>query len=96
MKTGYPRSELVLALIKEDRGMSLLFNNHPLKGDGDGDELLYADAQRAATFSPLVHLRPGDYRTLTCLVCGDHDEIAPFDKGGGLRRGGSSRALQGA
>ncbi|KAK8137267.1 6-methylsalicylic acid synthase [Apiospora sp. TS-2023a] len=73
---GDPRSELVLALIKEDRGMSLLFNDNPLSGD----ELPYPDAKRAAAFSPLVHLRDGDYRTPTCLVFGNRDEIAPFDK----------------
>ncbi|KAK7912247.1 hypothetical protein PG985_014728 [Apiospora marii] len=77
VKPGDPRSELVLALIKEDRGMSLLFNNNPL----NDEELPYPNAKRAAAFSPLAHLRRGNYRTPTCLVFGDHDEIAPFDKG---------------
>ncbi|KAK7998987.1 hypothetical protein PG991_014662 [Apiospora marii] len=82
VKPGDPRSELVLALIKEDRGMSLLFNDNPLNGndDGDSNDLPYPDAERAAVFSPLMHLRRGDYRTPTCLVFGDRDEIAPFDK----------------
>ncbi|KAK8859943.1 polyketide synthase [Apiospora arundinis] len=90
VKPGDPRSELVLALIKEDRGMSLLFNDAPLgrgdvshsgsNNDSSNDELPYPDAERAAAFSPLVHLRRGDYRTPTYLVFGDCDEIAPFDK----------------
>ncbi|KAK8054757.1 hypothetical protein PG994_009824 [Apiospora phragmitis] len=39
VQPGDPRSELVLALIKENRGMSLLFNDHPL--DGSDNELPY-------------------------------------------------------
>ncbi|KAK7994018.1 hypothetical protein PG989_007399 [Apiospora arundinis] len=63
VKPGDPRSELVLALIKEDRGMSILFNDDPLGGGGDGNqsgnndddsnnELPYPNADRAAEFSP--------------------------------------------
>ncbi|KAK6857989.1 hypothetical protein PG995_005688 [Apiospora arundinis] len=91
VKLGDPRSELVLALIKEDRGMSLLFNDDPLGGGGDvnqsgnndddsNNEFPYPDADRAVEFSPLAHLRRGDYCTPTYLVFGDCDEIAPFDK----------------
>lgn len=85
IKPGDPRSELVLALIKENRGMSILFNDDPLDrllgaNGTEADQLPYPDATRAAAFSPLVHLRCGSYRTPTCLVFGDSDEIAPFGK----------------
>lgn len=96
MKPGDARSELVLALIKEDRGMSLLFNDDPLNGGGDGnDELPYPDSERAAAFSPLVHLRDGDYRTPTCLVFGDRDEIAPFDKAVEFGQGMEQQGVRG-
>ncbi|KAF6842710.1 polyketide synthase [Colletotrichum musicola] len=77
VKRGDPRSELVRALVKEERGMSLLFNGLPR----DGDELPYPDADRANAFSPLSQVREGNYRTPTYLIFGDQDEIAPFDKG---------------
>ncbi|KAK8116964.1 uncharacterized protein PG998_005245 [Apiospora kogelbergensis] len=84
-KAGRPTPELVLALIKENRGMSILFNDDPLDrllgaNGTEADQLPYPDATRAAAFSPLVHLRCGSYRTPTCLVFGDSDEIAPFGK----------------
>ncbi|KAK4184787.1 Non-reducing polyketide synthase ascC [Podospora australis] len=74
---GDPRSELVLALVKEPHGMALLFNDDPLAGD----ELRYPDEPRAREFSPLNHLRRGDYHVPTYLIFGDQDEIAPFPPG---------------
>ncbi|KAH7118688.1 polyketide synthase [Dactylonectria estremocensis] len=73
---GDPRSELVLALIKEENGMSLLFNGLPT----EGEELSRANAQRAAAFSPLTQARNGNYSTPTYLIFGDEDEIAPYEK----------------
>ncbi|TLD34262.1 hypothetical protein PspLS_00311 [Pyricularia sp. CBS 133598] len=77
LQAGDPRSELVLALVKEDRGMALLFNDDPLADES----LPQPDEGRAAAFSPLVQLRRGRYRTPTCVVFGDRDEIAPHAKG---------------
>ncbi|GAB1313206.1 hypothetical protein MFIFM68171_03416 [Madurella fahalii] len=78
VQPGDPRSELVLALVKEPRGMALLFNDHPL--EGDGNSLPEPNAFRAAEFSPLVHVRNGDYHTPTYVIFGDRDEIAPYSK----------------
>nr|BAZ95871.1 polyketide synthase [Fusarium sp. NBRC100844] len=75
LSEGDPRSELVLALVKEKNGMSLLFNGMP-----DGEELPRANADRAAAFSPLNQVRRGNYHTPTYLIFGDEDEIAPFSK----------------
>lgn len=90
LQAGDPRSELVLALVKEDRGMALLFNENPLaggqgggsegEGERDAETLPYPDEARAAAFSPLAQLRHGRYRTPTCVVFGDRDEIAPHAK----------------
>ncbi|KAK7430455.1 hypothetical protein QQZ08_002974 [Neonectria magnoliae] len=73
---GDPRSELVLALIKEENGMSLLFDGLP----SEGEQLPRANAHRAAAFSPLIQARNGNYSTPTYVIFGDEDEIAPFDK----------------
>ncbi|KAK4172022.1 hypothetical protein QBC36DRAFT_197978, partial [Triangularia setosa] len=82
LRPGDARSELVLALIKEPHGAALLFNDYDglLPENNDSDELPERDAARAAEFSPLAHVRKGDYSTPTCVVFGDRDEIAPFDK----------------
>ncbi|KAF7562621.1 hypothetical protein G7046_g1520 [Stylonectria norvegica] len=71
-----PRSELVLALVKEKNGMSLLFNGLP----SEGDQLPRVNPDHAAAFSPLVQARIGNYHTPTYLIFGDEDEIAPFHK----------------
>ncbi|KAK5991527.1 Non-reducing polyketide synthase ascC [Cladobotryum mycophilum] len=76
VQEGDPRSELVLALVKEDNGMSLLFNGIPTKGD----ELPRADPKLAAAFSPLVQVKKGNYNVPTFLITGDEDEIVPFSK----------------
>lgn len=76
VKAGDPRSELVLALIKEPRGMSLIFNGLP----SEGEELPYPDANLASSFSPLFQVRKGNYTTPTYLIFGDEDDIAPFNK----------------
>ncbi|CAN8103581.1 unnamed protein product [Discula destructiva] len=97
LKHGDPRSELVLALVKEHNGMSLLFNDWPLKRseqDG-GDRLPCANAARAAAFSPFANLRNGSYgRTPTYMIFGDEDEIAPYGRAlefeRALRNGGIS------
>ncbi|KAI9152369.1 polyketide synthase [Paramyrothecium foliicola] len=75
LQPGDARSELVLALIKEKNGMSLLFND-----SFDGEDLPPANKRRAAAFSPLVQLRAGNYVTPTFIIFGDEDEIAPFEK----------------
>ncbi|OBR09777.1 Polyketide synthase [Colletotrichum higginsianum IMI 349063] len=77
VRRGDPRSELVRALVKEDRGMSILFNGLP----PDGEELPYPDADRAEAFSPLCQVRKGNYRVPTYLIIGDQDDIASFKKG---------------
>ncbi|KAH8900522.1 polyketide synthase [Thozetella sp. PMI_491] len=73
---GDPRSEMVLALIGEENGMSLLFNDWP----DSGDELPLANTRRAEAFSPLSQVRKGNYHTPTYLIFGEEDEIAPFRK----------------
>ncbi|PSR83579.1 hypothetical protein BD289DRAFT_467698 [Coniella lustricola] len=91
-----PRSELVLALIKEPNGMSLLFNDWPFtrhqhashsvpdiedqQEDGD-NELPPANSARALAFSPMAQVKAGKYKTPTYLVFGEEDEIAPFGRG---------------
>ncbi|KAH7305897.1 putative polyketide synthase [Stachybotrys elegans] len=73
-----PRSELTLALIKEENGMSLLFNGLPEKGE----QLPRADPARCAYFSPLTQLRAGNYNNIpTFMIFGEEDEVAPFRKG---------------
>jgi acetyl esterase/lipase len=74
IQPGDPRSELVLALVKEKNGMSLLFKGIP----SNSDQLQRADANLAAAFSPLVQVRKGIYHTPTYLIIGDEDEIVPF------------------
>ncbi|KAF7554686.1 hypothetical protein G7Z17_g2695 [Cylindrodendrum hubeiense] len=76
LQEGDPRSELVLALVKEANGMSLLFNGLP----SSGEQFPRANADRAAAFSPLARARAGNYSTPTYIVFGDQDEIAPYEK----------------
>ncbi|KAJ0165997.1 Conidial yellow pigment biosynthesis polyketide synthase [Colletotrichum tanaceti] len=90
VRRGDPRSELVRALVKEERGMSLLFNGLP----PDGETLPYPDADRAAAFSPLCRVRGGDYRVPTYLVFGDRDEIASFDAGREFARALAGRGVR--
>lgn len=79
VRAGDPRSELVLALIKEEHGMALLLNDGALAGaEDDAAALPYPDEARAAALSPLAQLRRGRYGTPTCVVFGDADEVAPY------------------
>ncbi|KPM35785.1 Conidial yellow pigment biosynthesis polyketide synthase, partial [Neonectria ditissima] len=73
---GDPRSELVLALIKEENGMSLLFDGLP----SEGEQFPRANSSRTTAFSPLTQARNGNYSTPTYVIFGDEDEIAPFEK----------------
>lgn len=92
VRAGDPRSELVLALIKEERGMALLCNDGALAGP---DELPYPDGARAAALSPLAQLHRGRYRTPTCVVFGDADEVAPYAPAAAFHRDLRARGLRG-
>lgn len=92
-----PRSELVLTLIKEERGMALLLNDGALEGtSGDAEALPFPDAARAAALSPLAQLRRGRYRTPTCVVFGDADEIAPYAPAAEFARVMQDQGLRGS
>ncbi|PWY75480.1 ketoacyl-synt-domain-containing protein [Aspergillus heteromorphus CBS 117.55] len=75
LQPGDPRSELVLALIKEENGMGLLINGIPT----EGEQIPAPDLNRAAAISPLAQLRAGNYRTPTFLIIGEEDEVVPFN-----------------
>ncbi|KAL7916732.1 putative polyketide synthase [Trichoderma velutinum] len=74
VKPGDPRSELVLALVKEKNGMALLLDGIP----ADGNTLEAPDPERVAAISPLAQVQKGNYRTPTFIIIGDEDEIVPF------------------
>ncbi|UKZ74609.1 putative secondary metabolism biosynthetic enzyme [Trichoderma virens FT-333] len=74
VKPGDPRSELVLALVKEKNGMALLLDGIP----ADGDTLKAPEPERVAAISPLAQVQKGNYRTPTFVIIGDEDEIVPF------------------
>ncbi|KAL7941142.1 putative polyketide synthase [Trichoderma barbatum] len=74
VKPGDPRSELVLALVKEKNGMALLLDGIP----PDGDTLEAPDSDRVAAISPLAQVQKGNYHTPTFVIIGDEDEIVPF------------------
>ncbi|KEY71342.1 hypothetical protein S7711_05932 [Stachybotrys chartarum IBT 7711] len=86
-----PRSELTLALIKEENGMSLLFNGLPEKGE----QLPRANAERCEAFSPLTQLLKGNYNIPTFFIFGDEDEIAPFRKGAEFGRAQQEAGIRG-
>jgi acyl transferase domain-containing protein/acetyl esterase/lipase/aryl carrier-like protein len=86
-----PRSELTLALIKEENGMSLLFNGLPEKGE----QLPRAHAERCKYFSPLTQLLNGNYGVPTFFIFGDEDEIAPFRIGADFGRALEQSGLRG-
>ncbi|KAL7952523.1 putative polyketide synthase [Trichoderma compactum] len=74
LQPGDPRSELVLALVKEKNGIALLLDGIP----ADGDALEAPDPERVAAISPLAQVQRGNYSTPTFIIIGDEDEIAPF------------------
>lgn len=74
VKPGDPRSELVLALVKEKNGVALLLDGIPT----DGDTLEAPKPERVAAISPLVQVQMGNYHTPTFVIIGDEDEIVPF------------------
>ncbi|PTB42568.1 hypothetical protein M441DRAFT_136945 [Trichoderma asperellum CBS 433.97] len=74
VKPGDPRSELVLALVKEKNGVALLLDGIPT----DGDTLEAPKPERVAAISPLVQVQKGNYHTPTFVLIGDEDEIVPF------------------
>ncbi|PYH92918.1 polyketide synthase [Aspergillus ellipticus CBS 707.79] len=74
LKSDDPRSELVLALIKEKNGTSLLFHGIPT----EEYNLRPPSTAQVAAVSPVAQLRAGNYRTPTFLVIGEEDEIVPL------------------
>lgn len=74
VKPGDPRSELVLALVKEKNGVALLLDGIPT----DGDTLGVPEPERVAAISPLAQVQRGSYHTPTFVIIGDEDEIVPF------------------
>lgn len=74
VKPGDPRSELVLALVKEKNGMALLLDGIP----ADGDTLGAPEPERVAAISPLAQVQKGNYHTPTFVIIGEEDEIVPF------------------
>ena len=55
-----------------------------------------AAAARAAALSPLAQLRRGRYRTPTCVVFGDADEIAPYAPAAEFARVMQDQGLRGS
>lgn len=74
IKPGDPRSELVLSLIQEKHGVTLLLDGIP----NGGDQLGLPDPQQVAAISPITQVKRGNYHTATFLIIGDRDEIVPF------------------
>ncbi|OTA01506.1 PKS protein [Trichoderma parareesei] len=74
LEPGDPRSELVLALVKEQNGVSLLLNGVPT----DGNTFHAPEPERVTAISPLAQVRLGTYRTPTFVIIGDEDEVVPF------------------
>ena len=74
LQRGDPRSELVLALVKEKNGMAILLDGIPT----DGDTLQAPEPQRVAAISPLAQVQKGNYHTPTFVIIGDEDEVVPF------------------
>lgn len=74
VKPGDPRSELVLALVKEKNGVALLLDGIP----ADGNTLGTPDPERVAAISPLAQVQKGNYQTPTFVIIGNEDEIVPF------------------
>ncbi|PNP44319.1 hypothetical protein TGAMA5MH_03925 [Trichoderma gamsii] len=74
VKPGDPRSELVLALVKEKNGVALLLDGIP----ADGNTLGVPEPERVGAISPLAQVQKGNYHTPTFVIIGDEDEIVPF------------------
>lgn len=74
VQPGDPRSELVLALVKEKNGVALLLDSIPT----DGNTLKAPEPERVAAISPLAQVQNGNYHTPTFVIIGDEDEIVPF------------------
>lgn len=82
VRPGDPRSELVLALFKENIGLPLMLNGLPkgcLFGEDDIDwPLALPSPERISSVSPLARLRAGQYSCPTFIIHSAADEIAPF------------------
>lgn len=84
VRPGDPRSELVLALIKERIGLPLLLNGLPPRDTSSEAEIAKwlsarPSADRIASVSPLARLRSGTYGTCpTYIIHGTADQVAPF------------------
>ncbi|KAK1255599.1 hypothetical protein MKX07_007858 [Trichoderma sp. CBMAI-0711] len=74
LEPGDPRSELVLALVKEQNGVSLLLDGVPT----DGNTFHAPEPERVTAISPLAQVRLGTYRTPTFVIIGDEDEVVLF------------------
>jgi acetyl esterase/lipase len=74
VKPGDPRSELVLALVKERNGVALLLDGIPT----DENTLGVPEPECVAAISPLAQVQKGNYHTPTFVIIGDEDEIVPF------------------
>ncbi|GAW20845.1 hypothetical protein ANO14919_103570 [Xylariales sp. No.14919] len=73
VKPGDPRSELVLSLLKEGNGLSLLLN-----GISDDGWKRGPHREEIAAISPMAQVRAGTYTIPTYVVHGTEDEIVPF------------------
>ncbi|KAM0523026.1 hypothetical protein ACHAPE_001517 [Trichoderma viride] len=74
VQPGDPRSELVLALVKEKNGVALLLDGIPTNANTLG----VPEPERVAAISPLAQVQNGNYHTPTFVIIGDEDEIVPF------------------
>ena len=73
---GDARSELVLEALKADNFVPILLRGMPVD-DGREDRGHQPMPEDIAAISPLAQVRMGKYKTPTCIVHGDKDEVVP-------------------
>ena len=75
VKSGDPRSELVVSIFEEGIGLPMLLNGLSTKAENDWRDT--PSVSRITTISPLAQLRQGKYKVPTYIVHSTNDEIVP-------------------